>query len=84
MIVKRHTREEVLAKLHKKIKGGKPIFVAACGTGLVAKCLEKAGADFIEDTIDSPPQKPANTGNHNSVQNRQPSDSKQQEKDPDW
>ena len=47
MIVKRHTREEVLAKLHKKIKGGKPIFVAACGTGLVAKCLEKAGADFI-------------------------------------
>ena len=47
MIVKRHTREEVLAKLHKKIKGGKPIFVAACGTGLVAKCLEQAGADFI-------------------------------------
>jgi len=47
MIVKRHTREEVLARLHKKIKSGKPIFVAACGTGLVAKCLEKAGADFI-------------------------------------
>ncbi len=37
MIVKRHTREEVLARLHKKIKSGKPIFVAACGTGLVAK-----------------------------------------------
>ena len=47
MIVKRHTREEVLSRLHKKIEGGKPIFVAACGTGLVAKCLEKAGADFI-------------------------------------
>jgi predicted TIM-barrel enzyme len=47
MIVKRHTREEMMAKMRKKIKEGKPIFVAACGTGLVAKCLEKAGADFI-------------------------------------
>ena len=47
MIVKRHTKKEVLEKMRKKIEGGKPIFVAACGTGLVAKLLEKAGADFI-------------------------------------
>ena len=31
----------------QKIQGGKSILVAACGTGLVAKCLEKAGADLI-------------------------------------
>ncbi len=47
MIVKRHTRDEVLRKVRKKIKESRPIFAAACGTGLVAKCLEKAGADFI-------------------------------------
>ena len=47
MIVKRNTKEDVLKKMRAKIKNKKPIFVAACGTGLVAKCLEKAGADFI-------------------------------------
>ena len=47
MIVKRHSREEVLANMRKKIEKGKPLFLAACGTGLVAKLLEKAGADFI-------------------------------------
>ena len=47
MIVKRQTKEEVLDKLWKKVDSNKPIFVAACGTGLVAKLLEKAGADFI-------------------------------------
>lgn len=47
MIVKRFTKEEVLAKLRKKIEANKPVFVAACGNGLVAKCLEKAGADFV-------------------------------------
>jgi len=47
MIVKRHSKEEVLADMHKKIEKGKPLFLAACGTGLVAKLLEKAGADFI-------------------------------------
>ena len=47
MIVKRNTKEEILAKIHKKIESKKPVFVAACGTGLVAKLLEKAGADFI-------------------------------------
>ena len=47
MIVKRHTREEMLGKMRKKVAEGRPIFVAACGTGLVAKCLEQAGADFI-------------------------------------
>lgn len=47
MIVKRFTKEEVLAKLRKKIKDGKPIFVASAYNGLNAKCLEKAGADFV-------------------------------------
>ena len=47
MIVKRHTREEMFSKMRGKIKSNKAIFVAACGTGLVAKLLEKAGADFI-------------------------------------
>ena len=47
MIVKRHTREEMFSKMRGKIKSNEAIFVAACGTGLVAKLLEKAGADFI-------------------------------------
>jgi len=47
MIVKRNTKEEIMKKMCDKIEKGKPIFVAACGTGLVAKCLEMAGADFI-------------------------------------
>ncbi len=47
MIVKRHTKEEMMSRLRNKIRSGKPIFAAACGTGLVAKCLEKAGADLI-------------------------------------
>jgi predicted TIM-barrel enzyme len=47
MIVKRQTKEEVLDKVWKKINSNKPIFAGACGTGLVAKLLEMAGADFI-------------------------------------
>lgn len=47
MIVKRQTKEEVLDKVWKKINSNKPIFIGACGTGLVAKLLEKSGADFI-------------------------------------
>ena len=42
-----HTREEVLGKLREKIRSGRSLFVGACGTGLAAKMLEKAGADFI-------------------------------------
>jgi predicted TIM-barrel enzyme len=47
MIVRRNTRKEMLDRMSKKVKKGTPVFVAACGTGLVAKCLEQAGADFI-------------------------------------
>ncbi len=47
MIVRRNTKDEVMSKLRVKISNGRPLFVAACGTGLVAKMLEKAGADFI-------------------------------------
>ncbi len=47
MISKRQTREEVMAKLQKKIADKKPLFFASCGTGLVAKLLEKAGADSV-------------------------------------
>ena len=45
MIVKRWTREEILEKLRNKINKKKPLFFASCGTGLVAKLLEKAGVD---------------------------------------
>ena len=44
MIVKRSTRDEVMARLKAKIKQKKPLFFASCGTGLTAKLLEKAGA----------------------------------------
>ncbi|MGM0365842.1 MAG: phosphoenolpyruvate hydrolase family protein [Actinomycetota bacterium] len=47
MIVKRRTKQEILKKLRKKIEEKKPLFFASCGTGLVAKLLEKAGADCI-------------------------------------
>ena len=47
MKVQRHDKEEVMSKLRDKVANGKSLFVAACGTGLVAKMLEKAGADFI-------------------------------------
>ena len=47
MIVPRHKKEDVLLKLRDKVASGKSLFVAACGTGIVAKMLEKAGADFI-------------------------------------
>ncbi len=47
MIVKRFIREEVLGKIREKIKNNEAIFIGACGTGIVAKLLEKTGADFI-------------------------------------
>ena len=47
MISKRHTKEDVMAKLQQKIADKKPLFFASCGTGLVAKLLEKAGADSV-------------------------------------
>lgn len=47
MIVPRTSREEILQKLRKKVKNRIPIFIASAGSGLVAKLLEKAGADCI-------------------------------------
>ena len=47
MIVPRTNRQEILAKLNKKVTGHVPILIASAGSGLVASLLEKAGADCI-------------------------------------
>ena len=47
MIVPRTSRQEIMAKLRKKIDSNIPIFIASAGSGLVASLLEKAGADCI-------------------------------------
>jgi predicted TIM-barrel enzyme len=47
MIVKRWTKEAILEKLFKKIEQKRPLAFASCGTGLVAKLLEKAGYDCV-------------------------------------
>jgi predicted TIM-barrel enzyme len=47
MIAKRWSKEGILEKLWDKIGKKNPLFFASCGTGLVAKLLEKAGADSI-------------------------------------
>ncbi|MCZ6635208.1 MAG: phosphoenolpyruvate hydrolase family protein [bacterium] len=47
MIVRRTSRTEILAKLQRKIQLRIPIFIASAGNGLVAKLLEKAGADCV-------------------------------------
>mgnify|MGYP000722085539 FL=1 len=47
MITPRTSRTEILQKLQKKKDQNIPIFIASAGSGLVAKLLEKAGADCI-------------------------------------
>jgi len=47
MIVRRWSREQIMNSLGDKISRKKPLFFASCGTGLVAKLLEKAGCDSI-------------------------------------
>ena len=47
MIVPRTNRQEILAKLQKKVTDRIPILIASAGSGLVASLLEKAGADCI-------------------------------------
>ena len=47
MIVKRTSRNEIMAKLHKKVEDRLPIMIASAGSGLVAQLLEKAGVDCI-------------------------------------
>ncbi len=40
-------RQEILNRLGKAIATGKPVLVACCGNGLIAKCAEMGGADII-------------------------------------
>ncbi len=47
MIVPRTSRQEIMAKLQKKLDAKIPILIASAGSGLVAQLLEKAGADCI-------------------------------------
>ena len=47
MIVPRTSREEILAKLRKKVDAKIPILISSAGSGLVAQLLESAGADCI-------------------------------------
>jgi len=47
VIVPRTNRQEILAKLNKKVEDHVPILIASAGSGLVASLLEKAGADCI-------------------------------------
>jgi predicted TIM-barrel enzyme len=47
VIVPRTSREEILAKLSKKREEKRPIWIASAGSGLVAKLLEREGADCI-------------------------------------
>lgn len=47
MIVRRTSRIEILEKLNKKVRDRIPILIASAGSGLVAKLLEKAGADCV-------------------------------------
>jgi predicted TIM-barrel enzyme len=47
MIVKHTSRQEIMAKLNKKVEAKIPILIASAGSGLVASLLEKAGADCV-------------------------------------
>jgi predicted TIM-barrel enzyme len=45
-MARRFTREEVLEKLRKEIQADRALFMASCGSGIVAKFLERAGCDM--------------------------------------
>lgn len=47
MITKRISTETILAKLKAKVDNKQPIMISSAGSGLVARLLEKAGADCI-------------------------------------
>lgn len=47
MIVRRTSRAEILAKLQRKMQLRNPILISSAGSGLVARLLEKAGADCV-------------------------------------
>ena len=46
-MAKRYTAQEVVERLKKEIKAGKPLFMPNCGMGLSAKLQEKGGSDLI-------------------------------------
>lgn len=46
-MARRFRRKEVIGRLKKTNAEGKPILVACCGAGIIAKCAELAGADII-------------------------------------
>ena len=46
-MAQRHSREEILSRLHKQITEKKPILLFGAGTGLTAKSAEMGGADII-------------------------------------
>ena len=47
MITVRLSRNEIMARLRKKVEQRIPILISSAGSGLVAKLLEKAGADCV-------------------------------------
>lgn len=47
MITARITTDTILARLNKKVVDGIPIMISSAGSGLVAKLLEREGADCI-------------------------------------
>ena len=40
-------RDEILQRLRNKVAGGRPILISSASNGLVAKLLERAGADCV-------------------------------------
>ena len=44
---KKFTRKEILRRLNKTIREGKPIVAAGSSAGIIAKCAELGGADLI-------------------------------------
>lgn len=46
-MAKRYTRVEVLERLRRQVKAGKPILMFGAGIGLTARCAELGGADLI-------------------------------------
>ncbi len=47
MITARISTKQILTKIQNKVASRKPIMISSAGSGLVAKLLEKAGADCI-------------------------------------
>lgn len=46
-MAKRYSREEIMARLRKTLKEGKPVIIAGAGDGFTAKLEERGGIDII-------------------------------------